>query len=177
MKLTFDLGKLRFGFTSETIGRPECPYLHRKILWLGLCTLRYHVFYRSDEERALHDHPWAFITFPLSKYYEYVPLPNQPYIRRKVVLPFRFHFRPATYRHRVVLPDNTVAFLIARFYGASDEEARVVANEKCKPVRTLVLGLRKKRSWGFWKDGHFFPWRDWFRVMGMPPCADEQETR
>ncbi len=42
------------------------PYLHR---WYVLRSERIglfiHKFVRSDEDRALHDHPWSFIVIPL----------------------------------------------------------------------------------------------------------------
>ena len=146
-------GRWRFGYSSETVGLRDCPYLHRKILWLGLWTLRYHVFYSSDEERALHDHPWAFITFPLNMYLEHYyhetsPTLNGVFLRK--VLPWRFHYRSKKFRHRVLLPEKAVS-----------------------PVRTLIFTFPKKGSWGFWKDGEFYHWKKWFGIFGMPPCKDD----
>jgi hypothetical protein len=49
------------------------PYLHRwfmiKTPWLGVYI---HKFVRSDEDRALHDHPWPFLVIPIWRgYIEY----------------------------------------------------------------------------------------------------------
>ena len=44
------------------IGRSDAPYLRR--WWLvprnRWCNVYLHQFLRSDDDRALHDHPWAF---------------------------------------------------------------------------------------------------------------------
>jgi hypothetical protein len=59
-------------------------YLHR------LC--------RSDEQRALHDHPWAFVTCLLSGgYYEHTPRGRQWHRRFSVL------YRPANWLHRLEL--------------------------------------------------------------------------
>ncbi len=46
------------------------PYLHR---WYLLRTARVavfvHKFVRSDEDRALHDHPWPFFVLPIWRGY------------------------------------------------------------------------------------------------------------
>ena len=50
------------------------PYLGRWILYVGGFSFRLHKFYRGDDMRAPHDHPWWFVTFPLCRgYLELVP--------------------------------------------------------------------------------------------------------
>lgn len=142
------IGKRRWGYSHDLVGRVECPYMRRRILWLGWITLRYHVFLRSDEDRALHDHPWWFVTLPLDTYWEIVPSVSWsgvPGILR-TVRRWRPHYRPAEHRHRVLLLKS--------------------------PTRTLVLTGTKTRGWGFHKDGIFYPFREWVRVFGTPACAD-----
>jgi hypothetical protein len=89
----------------------ETVYMTRA--WIG--QLRFHIFHRGDQDPDCHDHPWDFWTFPLRSYVEEVltPIrdtvaegeidPPQRYQRRlNVVKAFRFHFRKADYKHRVL---------------------------------------------------------------------------
>lgn len=106
-----------------------------------------HIFHRGDLDRAPHDHPWSFWTFPFIGYTEEIwkvvctldmvePVPVRRY-KAKPVKPFRFHFRPAEYIHRVNDP------------------------EPGKKIVTLVWHCRKRREWGFWVDGAWVHWRDY----------------
>ena len=169
MYLTKDFGENkgynRFGVSLDCLGKSECPYMKRLILWMGpLGTLRLHKFYRSDQDEALHDHPWWFVTFPLRSYREWVPLPpgllTKPELGGTLlsergdrmlvdVKAFRPHFRPAEYRHAVVVD---------------------------KPGFTIVLTGPRKRSWGFWVKSMFTHWREWTDTHGLPPCADRDEV-
>ncbi len=57
-----------------------------------------HHLHASDEDRALHDHPWSFWTFLLSSgYWEHTV--TQRIWRRR----FTLHFRPAEWQHRLEL--------------------------------------------------------------------------
>lgn len=57
-----------------------------------------HHLHASDEDRALHDHPWAFWTFLFSRgYYEWTPTGR--YWRRR----FSLLRRPALWAHRLEL--------------------------------------------------------------------------
>ena len=49
-------------------GTPEEPYLLRWYVWPRnkWCNLYYHVFLRSDDDRALHDHPWPSVSLLLA---------------------------------------------------------------------------------------------------------------
>lgn len=140
----------KWGYSHDLVGRFECPYLERRILWLGWFTLRYHKFLRSDEDRSLHDHPWWFVTFPLDAYDEMVPLPCGKIgfadSERHTVKRWRFHYRPASYMHRVMLRKT--------------------------PTRTIVVTGARTRRWGFHKGGIFYPYAEYFREFGTPPCAD-----
>lgn len=76
-------------------------------IWLG--RLRVHIFYRGDEDRDPHDHPWAFWTFPLSSYVEEVTekiergiLDPMYQSRIQVVPAWKLNYRPAEHCHRVV---------------------------------------------------------------------------
>lgn len=129
----------RFGFERSTVYADGRRYLDRWILYFGW-TLRLHRFSQGDEARAPHDHPWWFITFPLSTYHEVVHDGERvPYCQ--AVRPFRFHYRPPLYRHRVLPMD--------------------------KPVWTIVLtGFAQTHGrsalWGFYpRHNKFVPYNEW----------------
>ena len=121
------------------------PLLTRYFLiqtrWFALYLHHLHV---SDEDRALHDHPWSFLTFLLSSgYYEHVVEPCLTYDSyhgewrpdtlhvRRWRRRFSLLWRPAEWQHRL---------------------------ELVKPTWTLVLRLSRRRQWGFiTKNG----WQDW----------------
>lgn len=128
MSATFTRGPI-FGWPRrELIDRDGSPYLVR---WHLIDTERHgrlylHRFWRSDED-VLHDHPWAFWSLILwGGYVEVTPcLPwGQWGLWHRTGSLLR---RPATWRHRVVVPD--------RLRGR---------------VWTLVWTGPKVREWGFW---------------------------
>jgi hypothetical protein len=91
-----------------------------------------HKLCRSDHDRALHDHPWGFISLVLKSGYREEHFthyrktwagewPETVYRRNK---PGMFLFRPATWRHRVIIDG--------------------------KPAWTLVFVGPRRRRWGFW---------------------------
>lgn len=142
---TFDVGRKRFGVSHSTIYRHDgVKYLERWILWFGF-TVRLHRFWASDDDRAPHDHPWWFVTFPLSPYWEQVEhgavINGRAYPNgvSRFVEAFRFHYRPAEYRHIVTLLPG--------------REGK---------TWTLCISGPYQRSWGFWpKPDKFVPWRQW----------------
>jgi hypothetical protein len=121
-------------------------YLGRWILYVGGYTLRLHKFYRGDDARAPHDHPWPFWTFPLCEggYFEQT-VGEGGQLKADHVTGWRWHYRPSSYQHIVLNPP--------------------------KPFYTLVVTGRKERHWGFWPQidvctlgtirRMFVSWRDW----------------
>ncbi|OBK22527.1 hypothetical protein [Mycobacterium asiaticum] len=126
----------------QTIGEdPNDPYLLR---WYVIPRNRFinvylHKFMRDDAD-TLHDHPWWFVSLILrGGYIEHTESPD-----RKMVLRCRtsifdvrspwwrrcIAFRPATWRHQVVLPHTP-------------DGGRV-------PCWTLIITGRNTRTWGFW---------------------------
>ena len=100
-------------------------------------TIRLHKFWRGDDLRAPHDHPFDFWTFPLTSYVEDVyelacgPQGSGQWewaITRRVVKAFRWHCRPAEFRHIVI--------------GRADGST--------KPFYTLCIARFRHRRWGFW---------------------------
>lgn len=99
-----------------------------------------HQFWRSDDDRALHDHPWPWTTIILDgEYLEHRPAdpanpagPTEIYRRRAgdiVTTP------DAETPHRVELLDDV-------------------------PVTTLFYTGSKIREWGFWCEKGWVHWRD-----------------
>jgi len=92
-----------------------------------------HKFIRSDEDRALHDHPWDFIVIPIWRgYVEF----NDEGSRRvwPIISSVR---RSAEYRHRVELI-------------------------KRKPAWSIFIRLKRRRMWGFWPENVFVDWQRWW---------------
>lgn len=105
-----------------------------------------HHFLSSDDDRALHDHPWWFVSLILRGGYiemgesaegkmtalcrTAVTDIRSPFWRRCIA------FRPATHQHRVVL---------------------ATTDERDLPCWTLIVTGPRRRLWGFWCPGigHF----------------------
>jgi hypothetical protein len=144
---------MRFGFEKHRIWNEtrSIPYQDRYMLCLGIIEIRLHKFWRGDDDRAPHDHPWWFITMPFKSYTElvaeplYIPGRDLATIdhwryNRKVVKAWRFHFRPAEYKHIVLEAED----------------------HSTKPFWTFVISGRKTRGWGFWKKpSQFIPHEEW----------------
>lgn len=94
----------------------------------------FHKFLRSDEDRALHNHPWDFIVIPVWRgYYEH----NLK--GKKRVWPFiSARFRKKEYVHRVEL-----------------------INEK--PAYSIFIRFRREQIWGFLIDGKIQKFNEWWK--------------
>lgn len=102
-----------------------------------------HRFLRSDDDRALHDHPWSWVTVLLDgSYWEHIPTdPNHPAgetVRRERKAGDIVVRGDAGYPHRIELDDG-------------------------RPVTTLFLTAEKSREWGFWCE---HGWRHWRAFTG-----------
>ncbi len=100
-----------------------------------------HHLHTSDEDRALHDHPWSFVTILLSGgYFEWTPGPQASrHVAHAIVCLtrtwhpcFNILYRPAEFAHRL---------------------------ELVRPVWTLVFRWRVRREWGFFAPGGWLHWR------------------
>lgn len=169
----------------------ETVYMTRA--WFG--RLRFHIFFRGDQDPDCHDHPWGFWTFPLRSYVEEVltectittwrtdprtimavPTTQVSFSRHlEVVKAFRLHYRPATHKHRVL-----GAF--AGWWNGKAENADCdiprIDFERCVP--TIVWRERPSRAWGFTKERSgkwcWVPWMDYvFNGGKAAPCQDEIE--
>lgn len=127
-------------------GQDGEPYLERlTIVGTPLFSIMRHRFLRSDADRCLHDHPFAFATYIRSGGYweeEHDP-------KRGRALNFRapgsLLFRRAEHRHRVLLPDRNGGVSTRR--------------EDDVPAVTYVLKGPRTREWGFWTRNGWMPWQ------------------
>jgi hypothetical protein len=133
----FDFLRRRWGLDRSTVFVDGERYLDRWIVYLNGYTLRLHRFWRGDDDRASHTHPWWFVTFPLGGYLEKL-FDEGRYTGHRFVEPWRFHFRPAHFEHYVVRGLDGV------------------------PWWTIVLTGPKNNTWGFYPEpGKFVNWKQW----------------
>lgn len=131
--------QLLSGQPHFVIGGPEDPYMLR---WYviprnPLFNIYVHKFLRDDDDRALHDHPWWFVSLILNGGYTEITNDDADL---EVRTAGSIGFRSATHRHRVVLAKDVTG--------------------RGKPCWTLILTGRKKRTWGFWCPKGFVPWHE-----------------
>lgn len=125
------LSTLVSGQPHFIVGGAERPYLFRWWLlprnpWLNVYL---HKFVRDDDDRALHDHPWASLSICLSgKYREHTDAGTFERGAGSVV------YRTAEHRHRIELFDN-------------------------QPAWTLFITGPRVRDWGFHCPQGWIPWQ------------------
>lgn len=149
---TIDIRGQRWGIERSTLIVAGEKYMDRYILYVAGFTARLHKFWRGDDDRAPHDHPWNFWTFPLVTYEEKLPIEqSEGWYEYRQVKAFRFHYRAAEFQH-IVCGRRPI------FEGDDD----VLGREDARPFWTLVFTGRRKRLWGFWPDEHtFIDYRKW----------------
>lgn len=119
------------------IGSAQSPYILRWYVisrnrWLNIYL---HKFLRDDDDRALHDHPWWFISIMLrGQYTEIREEGSAGSVRRAPSIAYR----RATDRHRIVLQRN--------------------AQDRSVPCWTLVITGPRIREWGFHCPKGWVPW-------------------
>ncbi len=149
--------------SSKTIH--NCEGLAYLIRWYLLRTsfvaVFVHKFVRSDEDRALHDHPWNFLVIPIWRGYRehserpktkseragIIRLPwwsgwveelNKPVaVVRRVWPILGIRYRKAEYRHRVELIAGKASW-------------------------SIFIRFRERRGWGFWPKQGFIPNKTWW---------------
>lgn len=122
------------------LGRPECPYIHRWAVNFGLFSVRLHHFLRSDDNRALHDHPSWYCTLILKGEYDDVTnIEKNEFVRLK---PGNIAFRKAEHKHTV----------------------------RTNGVWTLVVFGRAKQKWGFYPKNKYIRALKYFYRHGHHPC-------
>lgn len=128
------LKRLFSGKPHFIIGGADNPYLLRWFLiprnpWFNIYL---HKFLRDDDDRALHDHPWSFLSIMIRG--DYIEFRETGFSIRCAP---SIAFRRATDRHRVKLFKD---------------------GDKSEPCWTIVITGPKKREWGFWCPKGFVPW-------------------
>lgn len=151
------LRKWLSGEPHQIIGGTERPYMLR---WYILprnpvINVYLHKFMRSDDDRALHDHPWWFVSLMLKG--EYTEVTDTGSKSRTAG---SFAFRPAEWRHRVALLVDLDA---ARDVLTDTSNLPPYLPEL--PCWTLIVTGRRSRGWGFWcrnkpVEEQFVPWQD-----------------
>ena len=136
-------------WSPEYIGGKENPYLIR---WFmiprnRLFNIYFHKFCRSDDDRALHDHPWASCSIILKGAYIEVtksksPLKHYDYARKKSGA---ISFRRASKAHCIKLFNRQLS-------NCGELEIPI-------PVWTLFLTGPKVREWGFHCPKGWRHWR------------------
>lgn len=121
---------------GEKLGKPECPYLRRWVLNLGLFSIRLHHWLASDDGRNFHDHPWWFITLILKGSYTDV----SPQGSEKLTCG-NIRWRSSLHRHTVVVPSTGVWTL-------------VLTGPELRKWGFWVNGKFFKRSKYFYEYGH-----------------------
>lgn len=107
-----------------------------------------HRFNSSDEDRALHCHPWNFIVIPVWRGYNefteshfkdqyWTHLLGKREKKRRVIPFISISFRSAMFKHRVELIDG-------------------------KPAWSIFIRFRRIREWGLYPNGKFVHWRKWW---------------
>ncbi len=120
---------------DQIIGTAENPYLLRWFIlprnrWFNIY---YHVFCRSDDDRALHDHPWWNCSLLLDGEYTEHTIDAGGVHRRRVRQAGEFAVRGAKAAHRIELHAG--------------------------PCRTLFITGPKLREWGFHCPQGWRHWR------------------
>ena len=140
------IGHQYFGVERSTIKINGLPYMTRWIMYCGPIGFRLHKFYRGDDDRAPHDHPFWFVTIPLGTgYWEWVHyvVNNEWAPRLEYVAPWRPHFRPASHKHIVAGP----------LTGSG------------RPFWTFCIFGFTQPHWGFWPTPdtfvHFMDWEEY----------------
>lgn len=160
----------------EVIGAPACPLVHRWTLHSGRLKLFVHHFLPNTTDPDVHDHPRAFWTFVLRGSYDDLvrcecgdgwgkPRPTgfggttrsacehcggTATVLNEVMYPWKLRRRTAEHAHRTRTHD-----------------------EGCW---TVVLMGPLRRPWGFWREGRWWPFKEYERVFGFVMRCEERAT-
>jgi hypothetical protein len=132
--LAWAINKAMLTESDVAIGGREDPYMLRWYIiprnrWFNIYL---HQFHRSDDDRALHDHPWWSLSLNLWG----TMIEHQKDDKRRLVETGDIIFRSATFAHRLELPNRI-------------------------PAMTIFMTGPRIRTWGFhcpngWRDWRVF---------------------
>lgn len=157
--------KPHFRIGDEDVSKPD--YLHR---WYLIPKNKFfniylHKFLRSDDDRALHDHPWASISFILSEgYYEHFPLHTggqETYVLERK--PFSPIIRGAEQAHRIELRSRVVLF--EGDISELNDPSKTVPRYEEMPCWSLFITGPKVREWGFHCTGKWVHWEKFTKII------------
>ena len=131
-------------------GLPECPYFYRTVLDFRAFAIRLHWWNASDDQEALHDHPYWFLTMVLWGAYD----------------DLSEHAQEGDSRISLVLPDRLRIGSI-RFRRASHKHTVKI---KKRPTITLLITGPNEHRWGFWVGKKRFGRDKYFAEIGHHPC-------
>lgn len=131
------LGKWKL-FETTYVGSEEDPLIIRYQLFrCPLFGIWIHKMLKSDHDRALHDHPWSFISIILKGGYR--ELTDMGILEHKAGT---ILLRPAEWRHRVILEPGQISW-------------------------NLILVSKRRRLWGFWPNNTWCWWRKYDTSTGI----------
>ncbi len=138
---------MRWFTFSRISGRQSSPYLTR--ITVGE-RFRIHWFHREDLDPDPHDHSYGFWTFPLKPYLEEVHTDDLDIPPRLQIVPaFKWSYRPAEYRHRVLSKTLTLVW------------------------RDLS---QPERDWFFYRNGFPIPWQTYLKLSPDAPTPWDAPT-
>lgn len=152
----------------QVIGAEHNPYLLR---WYILPRNRFlnvylHKFLRSDDDRAMHDHPWWFMSYIVKgSYWEHRK--DRPLTARSYRSAGTFAFRKAEDAHRVELESETLTL------GPPTRDGIVThyhTQEVERPVWTVIVTGPRIRRWGFHCPEGWKFWEDFVHDNG---CGEQ----
>lgn len=137
------------------IGDPDNPYLLRWWVWKRnkWLNLYLHRILRSDDDRALHDHPWVNLSYIVEGEYNEVTPPDTDDgfgFKRTLRKQGTFKARLPQALHRLELVDDVIMSTV--FGGATVLSA--------KPCTTLFMTGPRVRVWGFQCPKGWVKWTD-----------------
>jgi hypothetical protein len=151
------------------------PYLYRWYLvrtkWVAIFV---HRFVRSDEDRALHDHPWPFLVIPIWR--GYVEHSDQPHVcgdcdgcgtvELSQFIPTATEtvlcgWCGGSGEYRRPIQRRVFPFIGARY--RSETYRHRVELIDGKPAWSIFIRFRECRDWGFWMPGGFVQWNQFWK--------------
>lgn len=169
------------------IGSPEAPYMRR---WWVIPRNRFfniylHQILRDDDDRALHDHPWASCSVILrGGYIEWTGTHARAdgadlHKIRKVRTPGMIRFRRASAAHRLELHRKDITLKEWRkLLRGSNIETNAIFRPGFQiiPAWTLFITGPKVREWGFHCPKGWKHWRDFVGVREGEARGDEKNV-
>ena len=112
----------------------ECP-------WFGIYL---HKICRPDRDRALHDHPWPFVSFLLKGWY--------------------FEETPCKEHDQNIWKCTNGLYPVYWFNRKKATDSHRITEVEDGGVWTLVLRGKRQRVWGFYTEKGWVPWNEYLGV-------------